>query len=79
VLAACPGMPSPRHPHAADWHDTAVIGSQMRPTGTNIQYPANFYSIRRARNRNALPMTEIDDRLIAAAANIGFNNSPNHG
>ena len=31
------------------------------------------------RRRSALPMTEIDDRLIAAAANIGFNSQPVSG
>ena len=35
--------------------------------------------IRVPRKRNALPMTDTDDRLIANAAIIGFISTPNNG
>ncbi len=41
--------------------------------------PANGHQIFRFLRRNALPMTETELRLIAAAASIGLSNKPNTG
>ncbi len=48
------------------------------PWGAEQQAPLYCYSDLRL-SRSALPITETEDRLIAAAAIIGLSKMPNHG
>src|SRR6185437_15177380 len=57
-------------------HDKAQMSVIYPEMLHRAQFPRSPAHIRATRSRRALPMTETELRLIAAAAMMGLNNNP---